>query len=48
MDIANVVAALKEERGRIDKAIAALESLGSAGRRARPELSQPPAVNVAV
>jgi hypothetical protein len=36
MDIANVVAALKEERGRIDKAIAALESLGSAGRRGRP------------
>ena len=36
MDIANVVAALKEERGRIDKAIAVLESLGSAGRRGRP------------
>ena len=36
MDIPNVVAALKEERGRIDKAIAALEGLGSPARRGRP------------
>jgi hypothetical protein len=36
MDIGNVVAALKEERGRIDKAIAALEGLGSPARRGRP------------
>ena len=36
MDIRNVVAALKEERGRIDKAIAAVEGLGSPVRRGRP------------
>lgn len=36
MDIANVVAALKEERGRIDQAIAALEGLASPARRGRP------------
>jgi hypothetical protein len=36
MDIANVVAALKLERGRIDRAIAALEGLGSSARRGRP------------
>ena len=36
MDIANVVAALKEQRTRIDHAIAALEGLGSPGRRGRP------------
>ncbi len=36
MDIANVVAALKEQRTRIDRAIAALEGLGSPGRRGRP------------
>ena len=36
MDIANVVAALKEQRTRIDHAIAALEGLGSpAGEDAR-------------
>jgi hypothetical protein len=36
MDIGNVVAALKQERGRIDRAIAALEGLSSAVRRGRP------------
>ena len=36
MDIANVVAALKEQRTRIDHAIAVLEGLGSPGRRGRP------------
>ena len=36
MDIANVVAALKEQRTRIDHAIAALEGLGSPARRGRP------------
>jgi hypothetical protein len=36
MDIANVVAALKEQRSRIDRAIAALEGLGSHARRGRP------------
>ena len=36
MDIANVVAALKEQRTRIDHAIAALEGLGSRARRGRP------------
>ena len=36
MDIADVVAALKEHRTRIDQAIAALEGLGSPGRRGRP------------
>jgi hypothetical protein len=36
MDIANVVAALKEQRTRIDDAIAALEGAGSPGRRGRP------------
>jgi len=36
MDIANVVAALKEQRTRIDDAIAALEGVGSPGRRGRP------------
>jgi hypothetical protein len=36
MDIANVVAALKEQRGRVDHAIAALEGLGSPARRGRP------------
>ena len=36
MDIANVVAALKEQRTRIDQAIAALEGPGSPARRGRP------------
>jgi hypothetical protein len=36
MDIAGVVAALKEQRTRIDQAIAALEGLNSAARRGRP------------
>ena len=36
MDIRNVVAALKQERGRIDRAIAALEGLSSPARRGRP------------
>ena len=36
MDIANVVAALKEQRTRIDHAIAALEGVGSRARRGRP------------
>ena len=36
MDLAKVVAALKEQRTRIDHAIAALEGLGSPGRRGRP------------
>ena len=36
MDIANGVAALKEQRTRIDHAIAALEGLGSPARRGRP------------
>ncbi len=36
MDVANVVAALKEQRSRIDRAIAALEGLGSRARRGRP------------
>ena len=36
MDIAGVVAALKEQRTRIDQAIAALEGLSSAVRRGRP------------
>jgi hypothetical protein len=36
MDIANIVAALEEQRTRIDHAIAALEGLGSAARRGRP------------
>ena len=36
MDIAGVVAALKEQRTRIDQAIAALEGLSSGARRGRP------------
>jgi hypothetical protein len=36
MDIANVVAALKEQRTRIDGAIAALGGVGSPRRRGRP------------
>jgi len=36
MDIANVVEALKEERTRIDHAIAALEGVDSPARRGRP------------
>jgi hypothetical protein len=36
MDIAIVVAALKEQRTRIDHAIAALEGVSSPGRRGRP------------
>ena len=36
MDIEDVVAALKEQRTRIDHAIAALEGLGSPARRGRP------------
>jgi hypothetical protein len=36
MDIANVVAALKEQRTRIEHAVAALEGLGSSARRGRP------------
>jgi len=35
MEIANVVAALKEQRTRIDHAIAAIEGLGSHARRGR-------------
>jgi len=33
MDIQNILGDLKKERDRIDRAIAALEGLGSAGRR---------------
>jgi hypothetical protein len=36
MDIASVVVALKEQRDRLDQAIAALESVGHGGRRGRP------------
>jgi hypothetical protein len=36
MDIANIVAALKEQRTRIDQAIVALEGLSSPHRRGRP------------
>ena len=36
MDIGNVVAALKQERGRIDRALAALGGLSSPARRGRP------------
>jgi hypothetical protein len=36
MDIPNVVAALKEQRTRIDQAIVALEGLSSPHRRGRP------------
>jgi hypothetical protein len=38
MDIQNILGDLKKERDRIDRAIAALEGLGSAGprRRGRP------------
>jgi hypothetical protein len=36
MDIASLVAALKEQRTRIDHAVAALEALGSPARRGRP------------
>jgi hypothetical protein len=36
MDIAHVVAALKEQRTRIDHAIAAVEGLSSPARRGRP------------
>lgn len=36
MNIANLVAALKEQRGRIDEAMAALGGLGSPARRGRP------------
>ena len=38
MDLTNVVAALKEQRTRIDQAIAALEGVGAA-RRTRPHMS---------
>ncbi len=36
MDTASIVAALKEQRNRIDHAVAALEGLGSPARRGRP------------
>ena len=36
MDLAKVVAALKEQRTRIDHAIAALEGMGAPARRGRP------------
>jgi hypothetical protein len=36
MDIASLVAALKEQRTRIDHAVAALEALSSPARRGRP------------
>ena len=36
MDIQNILGDLKRERERIDRAIAALEGLGSARRRGRP------------
>jgi len=36
MDIHNIVGDLKKERDRIDRAIAALEGLGSGRRRGRP------------
>jgi hypothetical protein len=36
MDIAGVVAALRQQRTRIDHAIAALEGISSSGRRGRP------------
>ena len=38
MDLTNVVDALKEQRTRIDRAIAALEGVGAAGRT-RPHMS---------
>ena len=36
MNIESIVSALKEQRGRIDQAVAALEGLGSPPRRGRP------------
>ena len=36
MDISTIVAALKEQRTRVENAIAALGGLGSAARRGRP------------
>jgi len=36
MDIQNILGDLKRERERLDKAIAALEGLGSGRRRGRP------------
>ncbi len=36
MNIESIVSALKEQRGRIDQAVAALEGIGSPGRRGRP------------
>jgi hypothetical protein len=36
MDIQNILGDLKRERERLDKAIAALEGLGSSRRRGRP------------
>jgi len=36
MDIESVVTALKQQRARIDQAIAALEGTGRGGRRGRP------------
>ena len=36
MDIESVVTALKQQRARIDQAIAALEGVGQGGRRGRP------------
>jgi hypothetical protein len=38
MDLTNIVATLKEQRTRIDQAIAALEGVGAAGRP-RPHMS---------
>ncbi len=36
MNIESIVSALKEQRGRIDQAVAALEAIGAPGRRGRP------------
>jgi hypothetical protein len=39
MDLTKVVEALKEQRTRIDRAIAALEGVSAAGRTRRPHMS---------
>jgi hypothetical protein len=36
MNIESIVSALKEQRGRIDQAVTALEGIGSRARRSRP------------
>jgi|SRR6516162_89476 len=41
MEIASVVAALKEQRARMDQAIAALEGVGHGPRRGRPPKAVP-------